>query len=122
MARIAGVDLPRNKHMDRALTYIYGIGLTTSRQILDKADLPYQMNSDDLSGDDVNRIRTIIENDYVVEGDRRREVSMDIKRLMDLGCYRGRRHRRGLPVNGQRTKTHARTRKGPRRGAAVRKK
>ncbi len=122
MARIAGVDLPRNKHMDRALTYIYGIGLTTSRQILDKADLPSQMNSDDLSGDDVNRIRTIIENDYVVEGDRRREVSMDIKRLMDLGCYRGRRHRRGLPVNGQRTKTNARTRKGPRRGAAVRKK
>lgn len=122
MARIAGVDLPRNKHMDRALTYIYGIGLTTSRQILDKADLPYQMNYDDLSGDDVNRIRTIIENDYVVEGDRRREVSMDIKRLMDLGCYRGRRHRRGLPVNGQRTKTNARTRKGPRRGAAVRKK
>jgi small subunit ribosomal protein S13 len=109
--------------MDRALTYIYGIGLPTARQILDKADLPYQMNSDDLSADDVNRVRTIIENDYVVEGDRRREVSMDIKRLMDLGCYRGRRHRRGLPVNGQRTKTNARTRKGPRRGAAaVRKK
>ncbi|MDR2550058.1 MAG: 30S ribosomal protein S13 [Desulfobulbus sp.] len=122
MARIAGVDLPRNKHMDRALTYIYGIGLTTARQILDKADLPYQMSSDDLSVDDVNRVRTIIENEYVVEGDRRREVSMDIKRLMDLGCYRGRRHRRGLPVNGQRTKTNARTRKGPRRGAAVRKK
>lgn len=122
MARIAGVDLPRNKHMDRALTYIYGIGLTTARRILDKADLPYQMNSDDLSVDDVNRVRTIIENDFVVEGDRRREVSLDIKRLMDLGCYRGRRHRRGLPVNGQRTKTNARTRKGPRRGAAVRKK
>lgn len=122
MARIAGVDLPRNKHMDRALTYIYGIGLTTARQILDKADLPYQMNSDDLSADDVNRVRIVIENDYVVEGDLRREVSMDIKRLMDLGCYRGRRHRRGLPVNGQRTKTNARTRKGPRRGAAVRKK
>jgi small subunit ribosomal protein S13 len=122
LARIAGVDLPRNKHMDRALTYIYGIGLTTARAILDKADLPYQMNSDDLSVDDVNRIRTIIENGYVVEGDKRREVSMDIKRLMDLGCYRGRRHRRGLPVNGQRTKTNARTRKGPRRGAAVRKK
>jgi len=122
LARIAGVDLPRNKHMDRALTYIYGIGLTTARQILDKADLPYQMSSDDLSVDDVNRVRTIIENEYVVEGDRRREVSMDIKRLMDLGCYRGRRHRRGLPVNGQRTKTNARTRKGPRRGAAVRKK
>lgn len=122
MARIAGVDLPRNKHMDRALTYIYGIGLTTARQILDKVDLPYQMNSDDLSGDDVNRIRIVIESDFVVEGDRRREVSMDIKRLMDLGCYRGRRHRRGLPVRGQRTKTNARTRKGPRRGAAVRKK
>ena len=122
MARIAGVDLPRNKHMDRALTYIFGIGLTSARQILDKADLPYQMNSDDLSGDDVNRIRIIIEAEYVVEGDRRREVSMDIKRLMDSGCYRGRRHRKGLPCRGQRTKTNARTRKGPRRGAAVRKK
>jgi len=122
LARIAGVDLPRNKHMDRALTYIYGIGLTSARQILDKADLPYQMNSDDLSGEDVTRIRKIIEEDYVVEGDRRREVSMDIKRLMDLGCYRGLRHRRGLPCRGQRTKTNARTRKGPRRGVAVRKK
>ncbi len=108
--------------MDRALTYIYGIGLTTARQILDKADLPYQMNSDDLSGDDVNRIRQIIEADYVVEGDRRREVSMDIKRLTDLGSYRGRRHRMGLPTRGQRTKTNARTRKGPRRGPAVKKK
>ncbi len=122
MARLAGVDLPRNKHMDRALTYIYGIGLASARKILDKADLPYQMNSDDLSSDDVNRLRIIIETEYVVEGDRRRDVSMDIKRLMDLGCYRGRRHRRGLPVRGQRTKTNARTRKGPRRGAAVRKK
>ncbi|PID72583.1 MAG: 30S ribosomal protein S13 [Desulfobulbus propionicus] len=122
MARIAGVDLPRNKHMDRALTYIFGIGLTSARQILDKADLPYQMNSDDLSGDDVTRIRKIIESDYVVEGDKRREVSMDIKRLMDLGAYRGRRHRRSLPCRGQRTKTNARTRKGPKRGAAVRKK
>lgn len=122
MARISGVDLPRNKHMDRALTYIFGIGLTSARQILDKADLPYQMNSDDLSPEDVNRIRIIIENDYVVEGDRRREVSMGIKRLMDLGCYRGRRHRRSLPCRGQRTKTNARTRKGPRRGAAVKKR
>ncbi|MDO5674369.1 MAG: 30S ribosomal protein S13 [bacterium] len=122
MARLVGVDLPRNKHMDRALTYIYGIGLTSAREILDKADLPYQMNSDDLSSDDVNRLRIIIETEYVVEGDRRRNVSMDIKRLMDLGCYRGRRHRRSLPVRGQRTKTNARTRKGPRRGAAVRKK
>lgn len=122
MARIAGVDLPRNKHMERALTYIYGIGLTTARKILDKADLPYQMNSDDLSGDDISRVRSIIESEYVVEGDLRREVSMDIKRLMDSGCYRGRRHRRSLPCRGQRTKTNARTRKGPRRGAAVRKK
>ena len=122
MARLAGVDLPRNKHMDRALTYIYGIGLASSRKILDKADLPYQMNSDDLSSDDVNRLRTIIEAEYVVEGDKRGDVFMDIKRLIDLGCYRGRRHRRGLPVRGQRTKTNARTRKGPRRGAAVRKK
>jgi len=121
LARIAGVDLPRNKHMDRALTYIYGIGLTSSRKILDKADLPYQMNSDDLSGDDVTRIRKIIEAEFIVEGDRRREVAMDIKRLVDLGTYRGRRHRQGLPCRGQRTKTNARTRKGPRRGAAVRK-
>lgn len=115
MARIAGVDLPRNKHMDRALTYIYGIGLTTARKILDKVDLPYQMNSDDLSADDVNRIRLIIEAEHVVEGDKRREVAMDIKRLIDLGTYRGRRHRQGLPCRGQRTKTNARTRKGPRR-------
>jgi len=122
LARLSGVDLPRNKHMDRALTYIYGIGLTSARKILDKADLPYQMNSDDLSGDDVTRIRKIIEADYVVEGDRRREVAMDIKRLVDLGSYRGRRHRQGLPCRGQRTKTNARTRKGPKRGAAVRKK
>ena len=121
MARIAGVDLPRNKHMDRALTYIFGIGLTSARQILDKADLPYQMNSDDLSGDDVTRIRKIIEAEFIVEGDRRREVAMDIKRLVDLGTYRGRRHRQSLPCRGQRTKTNARTRKGPRRGAAVRK-
>ena len=122
MARLAGVDLPRNKHMERALTYIYGINLASARKILDKTDLPYQMNSDDLSSDDVNRLRTIIEAEYVVEGDKRRDVSMDIKRLMDLGCYRGRRHRRGLPVRGQRTKTNARTRKGPRRGAALNKK
>ena len=121
MARIAGIDLPKNKHMDRALTYIHGIGLTSSRKILDQVDLPYTMNSDDLDGDDVNRIRKVLEAEYVVEGDRRREVSMDIKRLTDLGCYRGRRHRMGLPCRGQKTKTNARTRKGPRRGAARRK-
>ncbi len=122
MARLSGVDLPRNKHMDRALTYIFGIGLTSARKILDEVDLPYQMNSDDLSGEDVTRIRKIIEADYVVEGDRRREVAMDIKRLVDLGTYRGRRHRQSLPCRGQRTKTNARTCKGPKRGAAVRKK
>lgn len=122
MARLSGVDLPKNKHMDRALTYIHGIGLTSARKILTKADLPFTMNSDDLSGDDVTRIRKIIEEEYTVEGDRRREVSMDIKRLMDLGCYRGKRHRMGLPCRGQKTKTNARTRKGPRRGAAARRK
>lgn len=122
MARIAGVDLPKNKHLDRALTYIYGIGIASARQILDKADLPYQMNSDDLNTDEVTKIRKIIESGYSVEGDRRREVSMDIKRLTDLGCYRGRRHRASLPCRGQRTKTNARTRKGPRKGAVVRSK
>lgn len=121
MARIAGIDLPKNKHMDRALTYIHGIGLVTARKILAKVDLPYTMNSDDLDGDDVNRIRKVIEDEFVVEGDRRREVSMDIKRLTDIGCYRGRRHRMGLPCRGQNTKTNARTRKGPRKGASRRK-
>lgn len=121
MARIAGIDLPKNKHIDRALTYIHGIGVTSARKILDAVDLPYTMNSDDLDGDDVNRIRQVIEAEYTVEGDRRREVSMDIKRLTDSGCYRGRRHRMGLPCRGQKTKTNARTRKGPRRGAARRK-
>lgn len=122
MARLSGVDLPKNKHIDRALTYIHGIGLASARKILDKADLPYTMNSDDLSGDDVTRIRKIIEEEYTVEGDRRREVSMDIKRLMDLGCFRGRRHRMNLPCRGQNTKNNARTCKGPRRGAAARRK
>lgn len=122
MARLAGVDLPKNKHLDRALTYIHGIGITSARKILAKVDLPFTMNSDDLDGDDINRLRKVIEEEYVVEGDRRREVSMDIKRLTDLGCYRGRRHRMGLPCRGQRTKTNARTRKGPRRGAAARRK
>jgi len=107
--------------MERALTYIHGIGLTSARRILDSVDLPYTMSSDDLDADDINRIRKVIEAEYVVEGDRRREVSMDIKRLTDLGCYRGRRHRMGLPCRGQKTKTNARTRKGPRRGAAARR-
>lgn len=122
MARIAGVDLPRNKHMEIALTYIHGIGRTSARQILDKVKLAYDSNSDDLDDNDVANIRKIMEMEYMVEGDRRREVSMDIKRLMDSGCYRGLRHRKGLPCRGQRTSTNARTRKGPRRGAAVRKK
>ena len=121
MARLVGVDLPKNKHLDRALTYIHGIGLTSARKILTKADLPFTMSSDDLDGEDVNKLRKIIEEEYVVEGDKRREVSLDIKRLTDLGCYRGRRHRAGLPTRGQRTKTNARTRKGPRRAITKKK-
>ena len=116
MARLAGVDLPRKKHMVIALTYIHGIGLTTSKAILDEAKIAYDANSDDLTDAEAATIRKIIEDKYIVEGDKRREVAMDIKRLMDLGCYRGLRHRRSLPCRGQRTKTNARTRKGPRRG------
>ena len=116
MARIAGVDLPRNKRMEIALTYIYGIGTSTAREILKKADVPGDKRSDDLDETEVRRIRDVIEAEVKVEGDLRRDVSMNIKRLMDLGCYRGLRHRRGLPVNGQRTHTNARTRKGPRKG------
>jgi len=122
LARIAGVDLPKNKHMEIALTYIFGIGRTTARKILDEVGLAYTFNSDELSDDDAVRIRKIMDDGYSVEGDKRREVSLDIKRLMDLGCYRGIRHRRGLPCRGQRTKTNARTRKGPRRAAGARKK
>lgn len=121
MARIAGVDLPKNKHMDIALTYIFGIGRTTARTILEKANLACEMNSDNLTDTEVATIRKIIETEFVVEGDRRREVAMDIKRLMDLGCFRGLRHRKGLPCRGQRTKTNARTRKGPRRSAVKKK-
>lgn len=121
MARIAGVDLPKNKHVEIALTYIHGIGRTSSRRILDEAGISYTLNSDHLTDNDVTAIRKIIDEKFVVEGDRRREVGMDIKRLMDLGCYRGLRHRRGLPCRGQRTHTNARTRKGPRR-VAVKKK
>jgi small subunit ribosomal protein S13 len=122
LARITGVDLPKNKHIEIALTYIYGIGRTTSKKILDEAEVSYTMNSDDLTDQDVARIRKIIEDKYAVEGDRRREVAMNIKRLMDIGTYRGVRHRRGLPCRGQRTKTNARTRKGPRRSPGARKK
>jgi small subunit ribosomal protein S13 len=117
MARIAGVDLPRNKRMEIALTYIFGIGRRSAGQLLDKAGVSRDKRSDDLDEQEVRRIRDVIEAEHKVEGDLRREVTMAIKRLMDLGCYRGLRHRRGLPVRGQRTHTNARTRKGPRRQA-----
>jgi len=113
MARIAGVDLPRNKRVLRALTYIYGIGISKSTQILERAGIDPNTRSDVLTADQVASIRSILEKEEKVEGDLRRERQMSVKRLMDLGCYRGLRHRRGLPVRGQRTKTNARTRKGP---------
>jgi len=123
MARLAGVDLPRNKRMEVALTYIYGIGKALARDILKAADVSLDKRTDDLDENETRRIRETIEQRQLkVEGDLRREVSMNIKRLMDLGCYRGLRHRKSLPVRGQRTHTNARTRKGPRKGAAIRKK
>ncbi len=121
MARIAGVDLPKNKRMEIALTYIYGIGRSSAQKILDEAGIDWNKKTDELTDEDITAIRRIIDTKYKVEGDLRREVAMNIKRLMDLGCYRGLRHRRGLPVRGQRTSTNARTRKGPRR-AVIRKK
>ena len=122
MARIAGVDLPRNKRIEVALTYIYGIGDTSSMKILSAAGVDPDTKSDNLTDDEINRIRLAMDAGYKVEGDLRREISMNIKRLMDLGCYRGLRHRRGLPVNGQRTRTNARTRKGPRRSVLGKRK
>ena len=122
MARIAGIDLPKNKRIEIALTYIYGIGRTTSQKILGKANVDLNTKSDLLTEEEINAIRRVIDSDYKVEGDLRTEVSMNIKRLMDLGCYRGLRHRRGMPVNGQRTHTNARTRKGPRRSMIGRRK
>jgi small subunit ribosomal protein S13 len=122
MARIAGVDLPRNKRIEVALTYIYGVGRTTSREILDKAGVGRSIRTDDLNDEQLSAIRRVMEADYKVEGDLRREVQTKIKRLMDLGCYRGLRHRRNLPVRGQRTHTNARTRKGPKRGQVAMKK
>ncbi len=115
MARIAGVDLPRGKRIDIALTYIYGIGRTSAKTILSKAQVDGATKSDNLTESDIQQIRRVIEEEIKVEGDLRREVQMNIKRLMDLGCYRGYRHRRKLPVRGQRTRTNARTHKGPRR-------
>ncbi|GAB7080108.1 30S ribosomal protein S13 [Megalodesulfovibrio paquesii] len=122
MARIAGVDLPRSKRMDIALTYIFGIGRHTALQILDATGVDWTKRSDDLTPEEVNEIRKEIESNHKVEGDLRREITANIKRLMDIGCYRGLRHRRGLPVRGQRSHTNARTRKGPRRGAVAKKK
>ena len=118
MARIAGIDLPRNKRIEVALTYVYGVGRSASQEILSKAGVDFNTRSDNLTEDEVAKIRKVIDSEYKVEGDLRREVTMNIKRLMDLGCYRGLRHRKGLPANGQRTHTNARTRKGPRKGAS----
>ncbi len=115
MARIAGVDLPRGKRLVIGLTYIYGIGNTSARKICEKAEVSVDTRVNDLTDSEITSIRTIIEDDYRVEGTLRTEVSMNIKRLMAINCYRGTRHKRGLPVNGQRTKTNARTRKGPKR-------
>ncbi|WP_225071526.1 30S ribosomal protein S13 [Desulfuromonas sp. CSMB_57] len=122
MARIAGIDLPRNKRIEVALTYIYGIGRSLSLEILGKAGVDPNTRSDDLTEVEAGKIREVIEAGYPVEGDLRREVTGNIKRLMDLGCYRGLRHRKGLPVRGQKTKTNARTRKGPRKTVAGKRK
>ena len=122
MARIAGVDLPRNKRMEIALTYIYGIGRRKAQDILRDASVSIDTKTDDLADSEITAIRNIIDKDHKVEGDLRREISMSIKRLMDIGAYRGLRHRKGLPVRGQRTSTNARTRKGPRRAVAAKKK
>ncbi len=121
MARVAGVELPRNKRMEIALTYIYGIGRTSALKILKEANVDTGRKSDDLTAEEQVRIRRVLDRDYKVEGDLRRDVQQSIKRLMDLGCYRGLRHRRSLPVRGQRTHTNARTRKGPRKVVAGKK-
>ena len=122
MARIAGIDLPRNKRLEIALTYIHGIGRTSARALCARADVDVSLRTDQLSDGDVVRLREIIENDFKVEGDLRRDTQQNVKELMDIGCYRGLRHRRGLPVRGQRTHTNARTRKGPAKTVAGKKK
>lgn len=122
MARIAGVDLPKNKRIEIGLTYIYGIGRSSAQKILDESGVDFNTRTDNLTEAEIAKIRAVIDKNYKVEGDLRRDVSMSIKRLMDLGCYRGLRHRKGLPVRGQRTKTNARTRKGPARTVAGKKK
>ena len=121
MARIAGIDLPKNKVVEIGLTYIYGIGRTSSKKIIEEAGIDSSKRIKDLTDDEVAKIRAIIDRDYTVEGDLKREVSLNIKRLMEIGCYRGQRHKRKLPVRGQRTKTNARTRKGPRKVVAGKK-
>jgi len=121
LARIAGVNIPTQKRVEIALTYIFGIGRTKAKEICERSGVPSERRVHEMTEDEVARIREAIDQDYVVEGDLRREVSMNIKRLMDLGCYRGLRHRRGLPVHGQRTHTNARTRKGPARAIAGKK-
>ncbi|MBE2200994.1 MAG: 30S ribosomal protein S13 [Anaerolinea sp.] len=120
MARIAGVDIPRNKRVEISLTYIYGIGRSTSQQILNQAEINPDTRVKDLSEAEITRLRQVIDSDHMVEGDLRREVAMNIKRLREISCYRGLRHRRHLPVHGQRTKTNARTRKGPKKTVAGR--
>ena len=122
MARLAGVDLPREKRVEFGLTYIFGIGLTSSRKILAEAQINPDTRVKDLSDEELAKLREIIENEYTVEGDLRRNIAYDIKRMTDIGCYRGIRHRKGLPVRGQRTKTNARTRKGPKKTVANKKK
>lgn len=122
MARIAGVDLPPNKRAQIGMTYIYGVGKSRATEVLDKAGIGTDIKIRDLSEDELNKIRAILDTDYEIEGDLRKHVQMDIKRLMDVGCYRGLRHRRSLPVRGQRTSTNARTRKGPRKAAVAKKK
>lgn len=122
MARIAGIDLPRDKRVEIALTYIYGIGRTRSLEILNRAGVNSDTRIRDLTEEEIGKLREAIDKNYAVEGDLRREVSLNIKRLMEIGSYRGLRHRRGMPVNGQRTKTNARTRKGPRKTVGVRRK
>jgi small subunit ribosomal protein S13 len=122
MARIAGVDLPREKRIEVALSYIYGIGRSTAKDILDETGVNPDARTHELSDEDLNKLRRVIENRYKVEGALRTEVNMNIKRLMDIGCYRGIRHKKGLPVRGQRTRTNARTRKGPRQTVAGKKK
>jgi len=122
LARIAGVDLPREKRVEIGLTYIFGVGRTRSNQILEKTGINPDTRIRDLTDDEISKLRDIIEKEYVVEGDLRRDIALNIKRLMEIGCYRGRRHRVGLPVRGQRTKTNARTRKGPKKTVANKKK